>query len=182
MGAAVHAYNDGNAIVAAPGFGNGPILRFFSLDPDSTLSVMSGTSFQAAPDGEKGVSPASLAVDIERSLPGGGQMATLLYPGDGPEQRPLRIERDADIVSGRANVVIVDHGLGRLDVVAWARPGGELVTPTLNLQMSADLAVFRLRSGKFVRINFVNLEHFQAKEPEGGIWSLRVACPGRRRP
>ncbi|MDR2391047.1 MAG: heparinase II/III-family protein [Planctomycetota bacterium] len=179
LGAAVQAYNDGNTIVAAPGFGNGPILRFFSLDSDSILSIMSGTSFQTAPDGESEVFPASSAVDIERSLSGEGQMATLLYPGDSLEQRPLRIERDSDIVSGRANVVIVDHGLGRLDVVAWARPGNELVTPTLNLQMSADLAVFRLRSGKFVRINFVNLEYFQAKEPEGGLWSIRVSGPAQ---
>jgi hypothetical protein len=116
---------------------------------------------------------------VTRTLAGDGLIATLLYPAESHAHRPLRIERDSDLIGGHASAVIVDHGQGRIDVIAWAKPGSELVTPTLNLQMSADLGLFRLRSDRFARIAFVNLEHFQAKEPNGGAWSMRVAGPAQ---
>jgi hypothetical protein len=102
-----------------------------------------------------------------------------LYPADDQTHRPLRIERDSDIIRGRTGLLMIDHGMGRVDVVAWAPPGTELVTPTLNLQLSADLAVFRIRRGKIARVDFVNLERFQAKEPDGGLWSMRVDGPAQ---
>ncbi|MDR1519639.1 MAG: heparinase II/III-family protein, partial [Planctomycetota bacterium] len=174
----IQVYDDGSGILATAGYGDGPALRLFALDAGSRTMVSNGTAFAGYGEDPSVGYLAAPAVDIERNLVGGG-LATLLYPAENAGQRPLRLERDSDIISGRASAVVVDHGLDRLDVIAWAPPGSDLVTPTLNLQMSADLAVFRLRGGKFVRINFINLEHFQAKEPDGGVWSMRVAGPAQ---
>jgi hypothetical protein len=174
----LQVYNDGNGVTAASGRIGGPILRLFPLDDDAETAFSTGTVLSGPVADASGFFLAT-AVDIRRTLPGGGTLATLIYPGEGFNGRPARIERDSDIVSGHSRAIVVDHGGGRIDVIAWSPVGSALVTPTLNLQLSADLAVFRLRSGRFVRINFINLEHFRAKEPEGGIWSLRVAGPAQ---
>ena len=176
----VQAYHDGSGIMASGGT-DGSGVRFFAVDAGARMEVMDGnwgevTSqlFDAA-----GGSISAPSVNITRNITGDSTTATVVYPSDAWNHRPLRIQRDADVIRGRTGAIIIDHGMERVDVVAWAPPGTELVTPTLNLQLSADLAVFRLRRGKITRIDFVNLERFQAKEPDGGLWSMRVNGPAQ---
>ncbi len=181
MAPGVQTYNDGSGILATANFGNGPALRFFAIDAGAELTVSEGTL--GLDRGEVydvgGGNYAAPVVVLGRTLVGDGTTATLLYPGENQDHKPVRIERDSDLIRGRTGAIVIDHGRGRIDVIAWAPPGTELVTPTLNLVMSADLGVFRIRNGKIARMNFVNLERFQAKEPNGGMWSLRVAGPAQ---
>ncbi|MCC8179816.1 MAG: heparinase II/III family protein [Planctomycetes bacterium] len=163
----IQTYNDGAGMVASAGYGTGASLRFYPIEPNAQLMSTDG-AFTGGGYGGQGVV-------LARNITGDTTTATLLYPSENFSDRPARLDRDSDIIRGRTGAIIIDHGNDRIDVVAWSPPGQELVTPTLNLQMSADLAVFRIRKGKIVRINFVNLERFQAKEPEGGMWSMRVA-------
>ncbi|MDR0361094.1 MAG: heparinase II/III-family protein [Planctomycetota bacterium] len=172
----ITAYHDGTGMLATSNFGNGPGLRIYPIDQGSQLVTA---------DGEFGIEPSfsydnaggaisSPSVILDRTLVGDATTATLLYPVADSTRRPARIVRDQDIIRGRPGAIVVDHGLDQIDVVAWAPEGESLVTPTLNLQMSADAALFRLRRGKIVRMAFVGLEYFQAKEPDGGEWSMRV--------
>lgn len=172
----ITAYHDGTGMLATSNFGGGPGLRIYPVDQGSQLTTA---------DGDMGIEP-SFAYDnagaalsapsviLDRTLAGDATTATLLYPVAESSRRPERIVRDQDIISGRPGAIVIDHGLDQIDVVAWAPRGQSLVTPTLNLQMSADVALFRLRRGKIARMAFVGLEYFQAKEPDGGEWSLRV--------
>ncbi|MDR1612698.1 MAG: heparinase II/III-family protein [Planctomycetota bacterium] len=172
----ITAYQDGSGMLAASYFGNGPGLRIYPIDQGSRLSTA---------EGEMGVEPSFVydsaggalsapSVILDRTLAGDATTATILYPVADSTRRPARIVRDQDIIQGRPGAIVIDHGLDQIDVVAWAPRGQSLVTPTLNLQLSADAALFRLRRGKIVRMAFVGLEYFQAKEPDGGEWSLRV--------
>lgn len=172
----IQAYHDGSGVLATAGFMDGSALRFFAIDAGTELTVSEGNLglFPSHIYTAAGEALAAPAVTLSRQLIGDTTTATLIYPAANTNHKPVRIERDSDIIRGRTGAVIVDHGLDRIDVIAWAPLGTELVTPTLNLQMSADLAVFRIRNGKIARIDFVNLERFQAKEPEGGLWSMRV--------
>ncbi len=164
---------DGPGLLIPGGMGGG--LRVYAVDAGAKLEMADGSSFS----GGQGFDPAITApsVMVTRQLTGDSTTTTLFYPADNPSQRPARVERDADIIRGKTGAIIIDHGLGRLDVIAWAPPGGELVTPTLNLQLSAELAVFRIRRGKMARIDLVNMQRFLAKEPDGGLWSMRVQGP-----
>ncbi len=177
----VQAYHDGSGMVATANYADGSALRLFAIDGNTELSIAEGgvgvvPSF--VHDSSGGEYPAPSIV-LSRSLVGDTTTATLLYPSENMNHRPARIERDADLIRGRTGAIVVDHGHGRVDVIAWAPPGTELVTPTLNLQMSADLGVFRLRNNKLSRVSFINLERFQAKEPDGGMWSMRVNGPAQ---
>lgn len=177
----IQAYHDGAGIVATANYSNGSALRVFAIDSNSELTVAEGDmgvmpSFVYDPFGGQMAAP---SVVLTRTLVGDSTTSTLLYPAENMNHRPARIERDADLIRGRTGAIVVDHGHGRIDVIAWAPPGTELVTPTLNLQMSADLGIFRLRNGKIMKVNFVNLENFQAKEPDGGLWSMRVDGPAQ---
>ncbi len=180
MAPGLQVYNDGSGVFAAgPIVGHG--LRIFAVDAGARMEVTDGAWADQAGqvfDVSGNALPAP-AVNITRNLVGDSTTATILYPSDDYNHRPRRIDRDADIIRGRTGAIVVDHGLDRLDVIAWAPPGTELVTATLNLQMSADLAVFRIRRGRIARIDFVNLERFQAKEPDGGLWSIRVNGPAQ---
>ncbi len=180
MAPGLQVYNDGSGIFASgPIVGNG--LRIFAVDAGARMEVTDGAWADRAGqvfDVSGNALPAP-AVNITRNLVGDSTTATILYPSDDYNHRPRRIDRDADIIRGRTGAIVVDHGLDRLDVIAWAPPGTELVTATLNLQMSADLAVFRIRRGRIARVDFVNLERFQAKEPDGGLWSMRVNGPAQ---
>ena len=173
----IQAYHDGSGILATASYGDGSALRIFAINENSELTVSEGQFglFPSHTYDSAGGSYAAPSVTLSRKIVGDSTTATLLYPSENMNNRPARIERDADIIRGRTGAVVIDHGFGRIDVIAWAPPGTELVTPTLNLQLSADLAVFRIRDGKIKRVNFVNLERFQAKEPNGGIWSMRVS-------
>lgn len=153
----INAYNDGQGILATPNYIDSSSLVFYAIDAGTRMEVDSNN-----------------IITMDRTVAGDTATATLIWPSAGMGHKPARIERDSDLISGHTSAVIVDHGRGRVDVIAWAPPEGELVCPTLNLQLAADLAVFRLRNGKIVRMNFINLQRFQAKEPEGGIWSMRV--------
>ncbi len=176
-GAAV--FQDGPGLVVTGGIA-GTGVRMYAVDAGASLRMGDGSPGGGGQvfDASGGALPAP-SVTVERQLTGDSTTATLLYPMDNPQHRPVRIERDSDIIRGRTGAIVIDHGLDRVDVVAWAPPGSELVTPTLNLQLSADLAVFRVRRGKIARIDFVNLERFQAKEPDGGAWSMRVNGPAQ---
>ncbi len=172
----VQAYHEGAGMLLTPNYGMGSALRIFAIDANSQLTMAEGDmgimpSFAYTPAGS--AIPAQSVV-LERTLVGDSTTASLLYPGENSSFSPVRIERDADIIRGRTGAIVVDHGQDKIDVIAWSPPGGELVTPTLNLQLDADAAVFRLRKGKIVRAAFVNLRRFQAKEPDGGDWSMRV--------
>lgn len=166
----VTAQREGPGVIMTGPNNNGTAMRVYAVDAGVQFSV--GGSGQAF-DVTGGSAPTS-AITIERQLTGSLTTATVFYPADDRTHRPKRIERDSDIIRGRTGVIVVDHGMERMDVIAWAPPKTELVTPTLNLQMSADLGVFRIRKGKIARVDFVNLERFQAKEPDGGLWSMRV--------
>lgn len=176
----VQAYNDGSGILASAGM-DGTGVRFFAVDAGANIQVVDG-NWSDVPsqvfDASGGTLP-SPSVTISRNLIGDSSTATVVYPVDAQDHRPRRIERDSDIIRGRTGAIVIDHGMERLDVIAWAPPGTELVTPTLNLQLSADMAVFRVRRGKIARIDFVNLKRFQAKEPDGGLWSMRVNGPAQ---
>ncbi len=175
----IQAYSDGAGVVASANYVDGSALRFFAVDSNAEMSTADGAA-GLAPSfvfDSAGGQYASPSVVLSRTLVGSTTTSTVIYPSENQSHRPVRIERDSDLIRGRTGAIIVDHGHDRIDVIAWAPPGAELVTPTLNLQMSADLAVFRLRKGKLVRMNFVNLERFQAKEPNGGLWSMRVDGP-----
>lgn len=176
MAPGINAYHDGSGILATPDFGLGSALRIFAIDSNSQLSVAEGEmglipSYVYDSAGGRYTAP---SVVLDRTIAGDTTTTTILYPGENSSYRPQRIERDSDIIQGRTGAVVIDHGQDKIDVVAWAPPGMELVTPTLNLQLNGDVAVFRLRKGKIVRAAFVNLINFQAKEPDGGIWSMRV--------
>ncbi|MCD8138624.1 MAG: heparinase II/III family protein, partial [Planctomycetaceae bacterium] len=177
----LQVYNDGGGVLASSLSGSGSGLRMFAVDAGAVIDVTDG-GWGSHPgyiyDSAGGAAPAP-SVTVTRQLTGDSTTTTLLYPADDYSHRPIRIERDADIIRGRTGAVVVDHGLDRIDVIAWASPGTELVTPTLNLQLSADLAVFRLRRGKIARIDLINLERGQAKEPDGGRWSMRVNGPAQ---
>ena len=177
----INAYHDGSGIMATASHIDSSALRIFAIDGNSELTVSEGSlgMFASHIFDSSGGSYAAPAVNLLREIVGDTTTATLLYPSEDANHRPVRIERDADIIRGRTGAVVIDHGQERIDVIAWAPPGTELVTPTLNLQLAADLAVFRIRNGKIARINFVNLERFQAKEPDGGIWSMRVNGPAQ---
>ncbi|MDR3211210.1 MAG: heparinase II/III-family protein [Planctomycetota bacterium] len=172
----IQAYHDGSGMLMTTDYGYGSALRLFALDANSQLTVS---------EGELGITPsyiydntggaiAAPAINLERTVNGNSITATLLYPGENSSFRPIRIERDSDVIHGHTGAIVIDHGNERVDVLAWTPGGGELVTPTLSLQLSADVALFRLRKGKLVRLAFVGLTNFQAKEPEGGEWALRV--------
>jgi hypothetical protein len=180
MAPGVAAYQDGPGIVATAGMA-GTGIRLFAVDANAHIQTTAGTWGEAPGqifDAAGGSTPAP-SVAITRQLTGDSTTTTLIYPMDNFQHRPVRIERDSDIIRGRTGAIVIDHGLDRVDVIAWAPPGTELVTPTLNLQLNADLAVFRLRRGKIARIDFVNLERFQAMEPDGGQWSMRVNGPAQ---
>lgn len=171
----VTAQREGPGIIMTGPNNTGTAMRVFAADAGVRFGVGSnGRAFDVT-----GGSSPTQTVTIERDLSGSLTTATVFYPADDRTHRPRRIERDSDIIRGRTGVIVVDHGMERIDVIAWAPPKTELVTPTLNLQMSADLGVFRLRKGKIARIDFVNLERFQAKEPDGGLWSTRVHGPAQ---
>ncbi|MCL2001206.1 MAG: heparinase II/III-family protein [Planctomycetes bacterium] len=181
MAPGIQFYNERSGILASANFGNGPALRFFAIDADAVLSVSEGHYglFGGEVFDVSGGTYAAPAVVLNRTMIGDNTTVTLLYPGEDQNHKPVRIERDSDLIRGRTGAIVIDHGRGRLDVIAWAPPGFELVTPTMNLVMSADLGIFRIRNGNISRMNFVNLERFQAKEPGGGIWSLRVTGPAQ---
>lgn len=176
----ITAYQEGSGIFASTGAVDSGI-RVFAVDAGARLEVTDG-NWGNAPgqvfDAGGGTLGAP-SISISRSMVGDSSAATIIYPVDTYGHRPTRIERDSDIIRGRTGAIVIDHGLDRIDVIAWAPPGNELVTPTLNLQLSADLAVFRVRRGKIARIDFINLERFQAKEPDGGLWSMRVNGPAQ---
>lgn len=178
----VNAYRDGPGVMVS-GAMNGVGLRMFAVDAGARIDagdgMFGGTTGTGQVYDAAGGSLPTPSVTVSRRLTGDSTTTTVLYPADDYSHRPLRIERDSDIIRGRTGVMVIDHGMGRVDVVAWAPPGDELVTPTLNLQLAADLAVFRIRRGKIARVDFVNLERFQAKEPEGGLWSMRVNGPAQ---
>ena len=178
----VNAYRDGPGVMLS-GAMNGIGLRVFAVDAGARIDagdgMLGGTTGTGQVYDASGGSLPTSSVTVSRRLTGDSTTTTVLYPADDYNHRPLRIERDSDIIRGRTGVMVIDHGMGRVDVVAWAPPGTELVTPTLNLQLAADLAVFRIRRGKIARVDFVNLERFQAKEPEGGLWSMRVNGPAQ---
>lgn len=181
MAPGLQVYNDGSGVFASSLAGSGAGLRMFAVDAGANIQVTDGgwgdnpgQVFDAS-----GGSLGAPSVSVSRQLTGDSTTTTLLYPADDYSHRPVRIERDADIIRGRTGAVVVDHGMDKIDVIAWASPGTELVTPTLNLQLSADMAVFRIRRGKIARIDFINLERFQAKEPDGGMWSMRVNGPAQ---
>jgi hypothetical protein len=181
MAPGLQVYNDGSGVFASGAGGNGSGLRMFAVDAGSSMRSSDG-GWGDNPGQIHDVAGGSLpapSVAVTRQLTGDSTTTTLLYPADDYSHRPVRIERDADIIQGRTGAIVVDHGMDRIDVIAWAAPGAELVTPTLNLQLSADLAVFRIRRGRIARIDFINLERFQAKEPDGGMWSLRVNGPAQ---
>ncbi len=177
----VNAYRDGPGVMLSSAM-NGTGLRMFAVDEGARIDVTDGAFGNAGAgqvfDAAGGSLPAP-SVLISRRLAGDATTSTVLYPADDVNHRPVRIERDSDIIRGRTGALVIDHGMDRIDVIAWAPPGSELVTPTLNLQLSADLAVFRVRRGKIARVDFVNLERFQAKEPDGGMWSMRVNGPAQ---
>lgn len=166
----ITAKREGPGVIMSGPNNNRSAMRVYAVDAGVQFGV-GGVGQTYDVTGE--AAPTS-AVTIERRLTGSLTTATVFYPADDPTHRPRRIERDSDIIRGRTGLIVVDHGMERVDVIAWAPPKTELVTPTLNLQMSADFGVFRIRKGKIARVDFVNLERFQAKEPEGGLWSMRV--------
>ncbi len=178
----VTAYQDGPGIVATAGMA-GSGLRIFAVDAGATMRTADYGAWAGSAPGQvfdaAGAGTPAPSVTVTRQITGDSTTATLLYPMDTFQHRPLRIARDSDIIRGRTGAVVIDHGLERVDVVAWAPPGTELVTPTLNLQLSADLAVFRVRRGRIARIDVVNMERFQAMEPDGGQWSMRVNGPAQ---
>lgn len=182
-------HHDGPGVFLAGGM-TGTGVRMYAVDAGVRMDVTDGMFSTGLPgaigdigrghvfDATGGALPAPSVV-LTRQLAGDATTSTIIYPADDMNHRPVRIERDSDIIRGRTGALVIDHGMGRMDVVAWAPPGAELVTPTLNLQLAADLAVFRIRRGKIARVDFVNLERFQAKEPDGGLWSMRVDGPAQ---
>ena len=180
LASGVAAYQDGPGIVATAGMA-GTGIRMFAVDAGAAIQTTDGTWGDAPGQlyDAAGASYPAPSISVTRQLTGDSTTTTLIYPMDNFQHRPVRIERDSDIIRGRTGAIVIDHGLERIDVVAWAAPGTELVTPTLNLQLNADLAVFRIRRGKIARIDFINLERFQAKEPDGGLWSMRVNGPAQ---